>query len=422
MTDPLEPVLTGPYYAARWTAYPPGAVALLAASPVELDRALAVEPFEPRTSAATDALLAAVRGWTDPAARRRGLDLVARDLALRHGRVAEARACYEELLAVGEASGSVPARAEALAFLALCTALLGDVTTALAYQDRAAALVADLWPTHRLHILAPMMRVIVAYLRGEGDWDGIADRLAGFLRHPAAAQPFAAVTMAIAALAFAMGGRDADAGEMLAHATEALARHHPEDHGVAGGVWFSAATAYRLGDRRLAAALAPVHARHVAAGKGLGPCPSPAHVDARLAAVAGDADRAAASFAQARRDYAASGHRGLHALVDAEWAALGGPDAPALRARAGAAFAELGLTGWTAAAPTPAPVAGPLSDREDEVLALLAAGLTNREIADRLVLSPATVNRHVANIYLKLGTRNRAEATAWALRHQSPAT
>jgi len=63
-----------------------------------------------------------------------------------------------------------------------------------------------------------------------------------------------------------------------------------------------------------------------------------------------------------------------------------------------------------------APVGG-LSRRETEVLRLLAAGRSNRRIAAALHLSPRTVQRHVANVYLKLGAHCRAEATAYALRH-----
>ena len=412
MIDPVEPVLAGPVYAARWTGYPQDAVALLAASDVELDRALAIEPFAPRSSAETDRLLAQVQGWADPAARRRGLNLVARDLALRHGRVREARRCYDDLLAVGEASGSLPARAEARAFLALCAALMGDVPAAGAHLNHLSALVADLWPPHRLHMIAAYMDAIVSYVRGEGDWDRLGDALAGYVRAPAAATPFAAVAMALGAVAFAMGGREADAGDLLGHATEALGRHQPYDHGFAGTLWFSAAAAHRLGSRRHAAALEPMLARQVADGTTLGPCPSPAHVAARLAAVAGRVDEAAGAFAQAAVEYAGTGHLALLALVEAERVA--DP-----RERTGAAFSELGMTGWAADAGTPAR-RGPLSPREDQVLRLLAAGLTNKEIAARLTLSLPTVNRHVANIYLKLGTRNRAEATAWALRADRP--
>jgi DNA-binding NarL/FixJ family response regulator len=51
-----------------------------------------------------------------------------------------------------------------------------------------------------------------------------------------------------------------------------------------------------------------------------------------------------------------------------------------------------------------------LSPRENDVLAMLADGLTDREIANALTISPRTVETHVSNILHKLGVRNRAEA------------
>jgi pimeloyl-ACP methyl ester carboxylesterase/DNA-binding CsgD family transcriptional regulator len=59
---------------------------------------------------------------------------------------------------------------------------------------------------------------------------------------------------------------------------------------------------------------------------------------------------------------------------------------------------------------------GELTKRETEVLTLVAAGLSDREIADRLVLSPHTVHRHVANVRTKLGLPTRAAAVAAAAR------
>lgn len=53
---------------------------------------------------------------------------------------------------------------------------------------------------------------------------------------------------------------------------------------------------------------------------------------------------------------------------------------------------------------------GDLSQREEEVLRLLADGLTDREVADRLVISPRTVETHVSNILHKLNVKNRAQA------------
>lgn len=60
--------------------------------------------------------------------------------------------------------------------------------------------------------------------------------------------------------------------------------------------------------------------------------------------------------------------------------------------------------------------AAKLTEREREVLQLLAEGLTGREIAERLVLSPATVERHRANLMGKLGLHHRAELIRYAVR------
>ena len=69
------------------------------------------------------------------------------------------------------------------------------------------------------------------------------------------------------------------------------------------------------------------------------------------------------------------------------------------------------------AAGRPVPPSDGLSPRELEVLRLLAAGESNAQIARRLGLSTHTVERHVANLYRKIGARGRADATAYALRH-----
>jgi DNA-binding CsgD family transcriptional regulator len=58
---------------------------------------------------------------------------------------------------------------------------------------------------------------------------------------------------------------------------------------------------------------------------------------------------------------------------------------------------------------------GPLSSREFEVADLVAGGLTNREIAERLFISPRTVESHVEHIKAKLGFDRRARIVAWAL-------
>jgi DNA-binding NarL/FixJ family response regulator len=59
-----------------------------------------------------------------------------------------------------------------------------------------------------------------------------------------------------------------------------------------------------------------------------------------------------------------------------------------------------------------------LTGRELQVLRLLAAGKTNHAIATELVLAAKTVDRHVSNIYTKLGVSSRAAATAYAYQHR----
>ena len=56
-----------------------------------------------------------------------------------------------------------------------------------------------------------------------------------------------------------------------------------------------------------------------------------------------------------------------------------------------------------------------LSQREQDVLRLIVAGRSSREIGEALVLSVRTVERHIANIYLKTDTHGRAQVTAYAL-------
>lgn len=85
------------------------------------------------------------------------------------------------------------------------------------------------------------------------------------------------------------------------------------------------------------------------------------------------------------------------------------------RALPGSAGRRLGGAISPSAVP---PVPRPLSRREFEVLRLLAAGLTTREIAERLTISPLTARNHITNIERKLGARSRVEAIVLAAHHE----
>ena len=60
--------------------------------------------------------------------------------------------------------------------------------------------------------------------------------------------------------------------------------------------------------------------------------------------------------------------------------------------------------------------AAPLTPREEEIVKLIAEARTNDEIAELLVISKKTVDRHRANVLEKLGMRNRVELTRYAIR------
>jgi DNA-binding NarL/FixJ family response regulator len=106
-----------------------------------------------------------------------------------------------------------------------------------------------------------------------------------------------------------------------------------------------------------------------------------------------------------RMSPAAARAAGASGFVSKDWDA--GEVARAVR------MVGLGMTMFAPTSQQPAPL---LSEREREVLDLVAAGSTNREIAQALFLSPHTVKEHTSALYRKLGARNRAEAVQRAQR------
>ena len=96
-----------------------------------------------------------------------------------------------------------------------------------------------------------------------------------------------------------------------------------------------------------------------------------------------------------------------------------------IKVLAGAHRPDAGTLQWrgedvTFATPAAAPLPDDLTPREAEVLGLIAEGLTNAEIAERLVVSAATVKSHVNHIFSKIGARDRAQAVVYAYANLKP--
>ncbi len=153
-----------------------------------------------------------------------------------------------------------------------------------------------------------------------------------------------------------------------------------------------------------------------------------------LATVLGRFDEAEAHFAAAAATHERIGAPAWLARTRLEWARMllarrQRGDGERARSLAGAAhdgFATIGLVHWAArAAELDGPILpgrhgdrlpGGLSEREAEVLRLVAAGKSNKAIAVELALSPKTVDRHLSNIFAKVGVGSRAAATSFAHR------
>ena len=426
--DPVAQRSTDGFRFGVWLGFDATAVAIARRSGDEREHARTLEPLDLRTRAETEELLGRVRGWTQPAAKIHGLTVAARALVYRHCALREGADVCRELQATSEEFGSLSGQAYALVLLAEIEAALGDFTAARRTAEEARALSARLGTAHRLRRWrADAGGLLVAYVGG--DWPRLADSYERLASGPGRLWPWMSLLAAGAALAHVRAGAPEQAAELLARLTpaveaqEAASAGQSEAVAEAGSVvWELEAAAYAPRYRRLALAL-------IDAGVGA-PGSSAELTVARMAALLGDDDEAAAYFANARRTLDETGQRPLRAIADLDEGLARSrtrkPDALPLIDAGRTRFEELGMTYWlgraddlVASVSEDKRVTFPagLTEREVEILRFIAAGRSNKQIAEELVVSPHTVTRHVANIYAKIGAHNRAAATAFALEH-----
>jgi DNA-binding CsgD family transcriptional regulator len=260
----------------------------------------------------------------------------------------------------------------------------------------------------------------------DSEWPGLGDELwqaATFADDPGFASPLCA---ALACYAFARAEMKVKARQLLADIViPGLRAAGPWDYIVAPAVAYAAAAVWELRDGALARELLPAAEAIVAAGVPDWYMSSNDLTVARLATVLDRHEDAAAAFGRARERLEREGQLPIRAIVDYDEALARGwrgqPGSAELLLAAETQFEQLGMSAWleriAALRRSGDGLPDGLTRREAEVLRLVASGLTNRQIAEQLVLSIHTIERHLDNSYAKIGARNRAEASAYTVRH-----
>jgi non-specific serine/threonine protein kinase len=323
-------------------------------------------------------------------------------VALEGGDCARARALWEEALPLAQALGAPNLTAVHHVRLGWAALWQGDAERAEAHYESVRTLAErHALPTSLAHALTGLGRA--AQVRGDGA------RATALLAESLAIHVERGATQGIGEAQYGLGLAARDLGDW-ARATiclrESLAVRRAADDrtGIATCLEGLATVAAEQGrPDRTARLLGAAEALRRAIGSPMPPVERPAFEAAARTARAALSEAAfAAAWAEGR----------MLPLEEAIAEALAPDEATAGAPRP----AEMTSGDGPAVAVAPPPSADGLTRREVEVLRLIAAGRSNRAIAAELALSVRTVERHITNLYGKIGAANRADATAHAFR------
>jgi DNA-binding CsgD family transcriptional regulator len=416
---PVERRVSGTLRYGRWLGFDPAAVvrARLEGTEDDYARTLAWQDLDPEE---LEPILARVRAWNAASAKIHGLFTVARSLLYLRADHAAAGAVAEETLETSERLGSIFGQTHSLYLLAEIEARVGEFAAARAYLERAERLLARLGPEHRLRSGGSNADEYLLIFVG-GDWRPLVERYERYATDPSFAWPWLGpYVSALAALGHGRLGSPGEADDFLGRAIAPLQQLGVSHPTYPGTLLWAVQTAWELDLARRGKELDRLARSH------------PLQADfgeltrARSAALAGDLERARGHFSHARRRLDSGRWPPWRAIADYDEALAlhraGEHGAEPLLAAARTRFDELGMVWWSEQAEDLSKTIAAarihpdgLTTREVEILRLLAHGARNKEIAAQLVVSVHTVERHLANIYVKISARNRAEATAYAL-------
>ena len=325
------------------------------------------------------------RGAGDQFWTAAGLNLLS-EIAVHTGRPDEAETLSQEAAQIAGEAGDGWNEGWALGIRAAIAGVRGDIRAAAELSNASIEVMIAI--DHRYGVARAQLGLgDLARLRG--DFSSArrmyADAL-GSLREIGSRPAIARCLTGLGRVALDLG----DTGSAREYLTESLrmCRDIGTRIGIARGLESCAVLAEREGDTERAVLLAAASAG-LRATAGLPPMPG-ARADRYLAA----ADRLGDGARLWSRGLALSSEAAVDLATGQPTGAARGGRGPDPR-------------------PAPVPPPGAATPRQREIAALIAAGLSNKAIAAELVISPATVARHVANLMLKLGFRSRAQIAAW---------
>jgi DNA-binding CsgD family transcriptional regulator len=422
----IAPETFGPIRVLAWVPFDPQAVQIVREQGTEIDYAHTINGTFPRFGDEVEQLIARVDEWQDPVARLHALANIVGYLTLMEsGRTPAVtdRLC-SEFEALADDVGLAAQRAAARAFRAMQLGDQGRLSAAADQIQDAHRQLSDEPPGSWIEALVIMIDELTAQ-HVEADWSRLGEMMWALATGPGLFPGWTTVASAgFAAYAFALSDEVNRAREILGHVLPALTRDHPLDSPYVNAIGLAGAAVWEMRAADLAEQLIP-NAQIVA------DCdPREFYMTssdltvAQLSAVSGNIDQALNYFERARVTHERRGQPVLRAIVDYDEALTRlehhQPGAARLLDSARAQFQALGMREWlrrlsVLEAPPPGLPDG-LTPREAEILRLVAAQRTSKQIAAELVVSVHTVERHVQNAYRKIGVKSRMAASEYVSR------
>lgn len=421
----VAPRAFGPIPVLGWLPFDPEAVAIAREEGTEGDYYLTLDGWLPGFGGELDDLVARFDGWRDPVARLRALVPIVGYMALLEpGGFADADRLAAEFVAAAGDLGLSPHRVVARVFVAALAGGRGEFDLAAATFAEAEDIAAADPPGPSTAALMTLVRELTEQNRG-ADWPSLGRSMWELSRNAEHFSGWLSLACAgFAAKAFALAGEGSRALEILGFMLPALCEEKPTASTAANAVGLVGAAIWELRAGDEARALLPTAEALAAGDRREFFMTSTELTVARLNALAGDPERAIEFFGRARRSLERRDQWPLRAIVDHDEARMridaGLDGVGPLLASAGERFEALGMGEWSRRVAVLAAVDRALPDgltrREAEVLRLVAARRTNKEIAAELVVSVHTVERHVQNAYRKVGVTSRAAAGDYVSR------